>query len=98
MIHDGIDAVNRYFAREDWISKTPDTPLLGGGRLDSLGFVNLVTAIEERCEEVFAVTVSLTSGAVDASESDPFRSVASLTEHLQRLLTRAVDDSRSTAS
>lgn len=86
LIYDSIDEVNEHFLGKDWLEKSPDTPLLGlGSRLDSLGFVNLVAAIEERCEATFALPVSLT-GDPGQSENGPFRSVSSLTDYVQRLL------------
>ena len=86
LVYESIDEVNRQFAQPQRLAKTPDTRLLGdGGQLDSLGFVNLVAAIEERCEATFGVSVSLTSGSQDSAD-DRFDSVASVTDYLQRLL------------
>jgi hypothetical protein len=80
LIYDSIDEVNQHFAQANRLPKDPGTLLLS--RLDSLGFVNLIAAIEERCESTLNVTISL-ANASQGVESDPFVSVATLAEFLE---------------
>jgi acyl carrier protein len=56
LIYEGIDEINEQFSGAARLAKSPDNPLVGkSGALDSLGFVNLIAAIEERCEEWFSL-------------------------------------------
>ena len=52
-----IDRVNELLPTGESLSKEKDTVLLGqGGKLDSMGFVNLVVAIEEELEKQLGTT------------------------------------------
>jgi acyl carrier protein len=63
---------------------TEDTRLLGDGAvLDSVGFITLLVAIEQRLEgRVDLSTAFLESGAAP-DDANPFRTVASLARHLE---------------
>jgi acyl carrier protein len=55
-----IDCVNELLPTDEPLSKEKDTVLLGqGGRLDSMGFVNLVVAIEEELEKQLGIRAAL---------------------------------------
>lgn len=64
LIFDSIDEVNEQLPAPLRIAKAIDAPLtIGGGGLDSLAYVNLIAALEEKCENLFGVFVSLSEGA-----------------------------------
>ena len=69
LLHDSIDEVNAQFGRERQVGKVPDTSLvIGAGGLDSLAYINIITTIEDRCEQRFGRFVGLgDDGAKGAS-------------------------------
>ena len=63
------------------------TPLLAeGGAIDSLTLVNLVILIERVAEERADATIIVADESVFDPETNPFGTVGSLTDHVQRLL------------
>ena len=55
-----IDRVNEVLPTGQSLAKERTTALLGrDGRLDSMGFVNLVVALEEELEKQLGITVTL---------------------------------------
>ena len=85
VVYAAIDALNEQLADGQKIPKTPGTPLLAsGGRLDSLGYINLVVFLEEQCKEQCGTAVSLeaTSG-----ESNPFETISTLIDYMDQLIT-----------
>lgn len=56
VVNCAIDCVNELLPDDEPLSKERDTVVLGpDGRLDSMGFVNLVAAIEEQLEKQFGI-------------------------------------------
>jgi acyl carrier protein len=56
------------------------------GRLDSLGLVNLIVAVENRCQELLGTTVGLVDAMQISPDESPFRTVRTLVAHLERVL------------
>jgi acyl carrier protein len=82
-----IDALNEQLKPHQRISKDPDTILSGpNGKLDSIGFVNLVVMLEGKCQEHCGAPISLTDAL--SGEANPFDSVATLIAYLHRRLTQ----------
>ena len=60
IIYQSLDEVNEQLPSDQRIQKSPDTILVGrAGGLDSLGFVNFVALVEEKCAHQYGITVSL---------------------------------------
>jgi acyl carrier protein len=79
-----IDRVNELLPTGEPLSKENDTVLLGqDGNLDSMGFVNLVVAIEEELETQLGVKVSLSD---EVMGGDGVLTVGGLHELLQRIV------------
>jgi acyl carrier protein len=79
IIYDAIDDLNP--SLEVPIAKTPDTLLFGqGGRLDSVGLVNLVVSMEQSIEDRFGVSVSLADESAVSQARSPFRDVQTLAD------------------
>lgn len=56
VVNSAIDCVNELLPDDEPLSKERDTVLLGpDGRLDSMGFVNLVAAVEEQLENQLGI-------------------------------------------
>jgi acyl carrier protein len=65
----------------------PDTRLFGeSGLLDSMGLVSLVVAVEENIEDQYDVAVSLANQEAMSLKRSPFRSIGSLAEYANQLL------------
>jgi acyl carrier protein len=80
IIYQSIDDVNQQLAPEQQIVKLPDTSLFDSTHgLDSLTYVTLVALIEEKCEDRFGVSVSLSED--NAGES--FETIESLVSFLE---------------
>lgn len=78
-----VDNLNRQLPPEQKLQKTVETVITGANsRLDSLGLINLVVATEQKMEDEFGVTVTLTDDALWASEDGPFRTLGTLADYL----------------
>jgi hypothetical protein len=80
-----LDDVNELLG-ENQLVKSRDTVLIGPDAcLDSMGFVNLIAAVEERVEEALGADLRLTDrqGALDAGM---LRTVGTLSDYILRAL------------
>lgn len=78
-----IDTLNRQLHPDQRLEKSPDTVLIGErGRLDSLGLVSFIVAVEQKIEEVFRTTIILTDDSLIADENGPFRTLGRLAEFI----------------
>jgi acyl carrier protein len=79
-----IDRVNELLPTGEPLSKEKDTVLLGqGGNLDSMGFVNLVVAIEEELEKQLGVKAALSD---EVMGGDRVLTIGGLDEMLRRIV------------
>ncbi len=85
-VYAAIDGLNEMLPQAHMLKKSPETALLGRmGKLDSAGFINLIVLLEERCEEQFGIAISLSNDA-PGSEENPFENIATLIDHIERLV------------
>ena len=90
-----IDDLNDQFPSERRLEKELDTVLYGkSGRLDSLGLVNLIVAIEERVGDELGESVTLADEKALSQRDSPFRTVGTLVEYIGRLLKEKREASR----
>ena len=60
IIYQSLDDVNEQLPNDQRIQKSTETILVGrAGGLDSLGFVNFIALVEEKCAHKYGITVSL---------------------------------------
>ena len=81
LIFDAIDEINERYPEELRLTKSVDTMLTGeSGKLDSLGLVSFVIAVEERIQNDLGETISFADeiGNVDG----PLRTPETLAEHI----------------
>src|SRR5262245_27073045 len=84
VVYAAIDSLNEQLSDERKIQKEPTSILLGNeGKLDSIGFVNFVVLLEEKCQQECGISVSLTE---TPAEKNPFESVGSLIKYLEQRL------------
>jgi len=89
VIHRVVDELNAQLPKPQRLEKSPETVLVGErARLDSLGLVNLVVALEQRIEDELGATVVLTEDPELLSEGGPCSTLGRLADHLTELLTR----------
>lgn len=86
-LYESITALNEQRGQHQQLAPSAATPLLGDkSGLDSLGFVNLVALVEEKCQERFNKTLVLTDAAAKPDLRDPFESVGTLAEYIELAL------------
>ena len=70
-----------------------DTILFGGNsKLDSLGLINLIIAVEQNIEDEFNISITLADEKAMSQDESPFESVASLSNYIELLLNENSDD------
>lgn len=78
LIIQAIVELNKQLGPEDKITPASDTILVGdGGKLDSLGLITLMVAIEEACAEK-GLTVLLVDGLMNDENAAHYLSVGAL--------------------
>lgn len=88
IIYESLEEVNEQLPNDQQIQKSPDAILVGGaGGLDSLGFVNLIALVEEKCAHKYKITVSLAD--TFSHENDALENVGRFADSLFQYLTRA---------
>ena len=86
IVYKAIDELNEQLAEQNRLEKALETPILGStGRLDSVGFVNLIVLVEDKCQEEFGLPISLTEdvGGVDDSA---FKNIGNFINYLCRMV------------
>jgi len=86
-IFTAVEDLNQQLPPEEQLEQSTDTVLLGkAGKLDSLGLVNLVVAVEEQVEKDFGVTITLADERALSQKSSPFRTIGTLADYIQNLM------------
>ena len=82
VVYRAIDRVNELLPDSSALAKRGDEPLAGvGSKLDSMGIVNLIVAVEEEVAEKCGAQINLAEVRANGA-SDPLETVGSLVEHL----------------
>ena len=85
-IYASIDELNEMLAPDQRLEKALTTVILKqGGGLDSLGFVNFVSLVEDKYFERFGRRIILTQPDPAANGKNPFESVATLIDYIDSL-------------
>ena len=82
-----IEETNLLKKKKDQLPLSPDLQLVGAQTsLDSLGFLNLIVAIENALQQELSLSISL-SDSTELGDSDgPFRSLDSLADYILQLM------------
>ncbi|MGD9648617.1 MAG: hypothetical protein AB7U73_23095 [Pirellulales bacterium] len=88
LVFESIDELNDALPPDERVDKEPASPLMGSGKLDSLGVVDLMMILEQKLADQLDVRVSLalTSATSGGAEGTPFATVGSLIEHVTALV------------
>ena len=82
-----IDEINLQLSKEKKLRKSMDTALFGeDGGLDSVEFITFVIVTEQKIENEFGVTITLTNEQALSRGKSPFKDVGNLTEYISELL------------
>ena len=93
LIFDTIDKFNDEYSHEIQLEKSSHTALLGqGSKLDSLGLINLIVAVEQNVEDKFDITITLADERAMSQEISPFRTVGSLADYIEMILVENKND------
>jgi acyl carrier protein len=85
--------VNFDLADDEQLKKSEDTELFGRlGKLDSLGLVNLIVAVEGTIQEQLDCHVTLANERAMSRKSSPFRTIGSLVDYIDELLEEKSSD------
>ena len=92
-IFNSVDSLNAQLPTEEHISKSNDTTLFGSdSKIDSLGLINLIVAIEQDIEDEFDIPITLADERAMSQETSPFRTVGSLADYIELLLEEKLND------
>jgi acyl carrier protein len=90
VILSAVAEFNQGLPEDQRIQETPEAVLFGrGGKLDSLGLVNLILTVEEHLQASLGVQLTLADERAMSQERSPFRSVSSLAAYIGLLLGEA---------
>lgn len=84
-IYDAIGEINKSLRPEQTLEKSPETVIIGNGKLDSLQLLNLTLAVEGNIEQVLRHSISVTEAALLGDEMEPL-TVAGLAERIESQL------------
>lgn len=83
VVFEAIDKINQQLAEEEKIAKSLNEQLIGpAAKLDSLGIINFIVAVEEGLQENFAVTMTLANENALSPTNSPFKSIQSLVDYI----------------
>lgn len=84
-----IEEMNEDTPDDKKIELSEQSVLFGkSGKLDSLGLVNLIVAVEQKVDDDLGVTISLTDEKAMSQKNSPFLTVTSLVDYIQSLLSK----------
>ena len=87
LIYSSVDELNALMGHKQSLGKSLQTVILKDGvGLDSLGFVNFVSLVEQKCEEQFGKSLVLTQAENKVGAKDAFESIGTLVEYVEALL------------
>ncbi len=93
LIFETIDVLNTQLYNEEHIEKTIGTVLFGpGSKLDSIGLINLIVAVEQNIEDEFEIPITLADEKAMSQEHSPFRTVESLADYIKMLLEEKLNE------
>lgn len=87
IVYGVVSEINKERTEENQIELLENSVLYGReGKLDSLGLVNLIVAIEQNVVDELRVTISLSDEKALSQKNSPFRTIASLTDYIQKIM------------
>ena len=92
VIYAAVELYNATAEDGQKVEKSPEAVLFGhGSKLDSLGFISVIVAVEEMIQEEFEVAVSVADERALTQTPSAFGTLGSLAAHIAGLLKEAAD-------
>lgn len=92
VIYAAVEQHNATAEEDRRVEQAPEAVLFGhGSKLDSLGFISVIVAVEEMIQEEFEVTVSIADERALTQTPSAFRTLGSLATHIAGLVKEAAD-------
>ena len=86
-VHEAIREVNELLPQSHAVPEAPDTVLIGkSSKLDSMGLINLMLAVEKNVEQLLRKEISLVGGMGKSEAESPLRTVGTLRDYVAELL------------
>jgi acyl carrier protein len=86
VVFQAIDEINQQLLPELQLKKSTNEILIGdNGKIDSLGLINLIVAVEEKLASEFGVHRSLVSENAFVKQESPFRTIGTFLEYICQL-------------
>ena len=93
VIKKSIDQLNSQIDNNFRLDQSADTVLFGkNGKLDSLGLINLIVAVEQNIEDEFDISLTLADERAMSQRHSPFRTVGSLVDYISMLFEEESND------
>ncbi len=90
IIYKAIDETNLLAPPEQHLEKSLNTVVFGDmGKLNSLGLVTFIVATEQKIEDETGISVTLADEKAMSQKNSPFRTVGTLAEYIDQLLSDA---------
>ena len=87
IIFNSIEEINGQLHKNHQLEKSTKTVLFGkNGKLDSLGLVNLIVAVEQNIEDGFEISITLADERAMSQKHSPFSTVGSLADYIEMLI------------
>ncbi len=82
-----VAEVNQILPKDRRLEESCETILVGqSGKLDSLGLVNLIVAVEQQIQAEFGVAIALANEEVMSQNSSKIQTIGSLGDYITSLL------------
>ena len=92
-IFKAVNEINKRLSKKQQLIKSISTILSGSDdKLDSLGLVNLIVAIEQNIEDEFEVSITIADERAMSQKNSPFKTVGSLADYIEMLLNEELND------
>ncbi len=92
-IFNGVDEINMELPKEQLMEKSEDFVLFGqSSKLDSLGLVTFIVAIEQKFQEELGVTITLADERAMSQKRSPFATIGTLADYVFGLLKENADE------
>jgi len=87
LILESVGDMNDQLPDEQQLDLSTKTALYGrDGKIDSLGLVNLIVAVEEKVQDKFGITITLADERAMSQKCSPFTTIASLVDYIEMLI------------
>ena len=87
IVQDVLVELGEDLGKDEFLKTNEDTPLFGSrSSLDSMNLVNVITDIEERLSEDYAIHITLANASALSRSRSPFRRVGACVDYIMELI------------